>query len=63
MSATNNKAEEILNKSQSNKSPKHWTHSNVNNDEMLGAHWNSNPKRSKHATRKLVFFPDTLTSF
>ena len=52
MSNTNDKAEEVLNKGRASKTSQHWSHNSLDDGEVLGAHWDSNSRRTKGETKK-----------
>ena len=54
MSNTNDKAEEVLNKGRASKTSQHWGHDSLEDDEVLGAHWDSSSRRKKESKKECV---------
>ena len=52
MANTNDKAEEVLNKGRASKTSQHWGHNSLEDDEVLGAHWDSSSGRKKGESKK-----------
>ena len=52
MANTNDKAEEVLNKGRASKTFQHWGHNSLEDDEVLGAHWDSSSGRKKGESKK-----------